>query len=89
MEDNRASPILLNGLHQFDKKTVLLVCSGKPASFLLEDDKDVVNKSRRMCNVVLRRRRVECQVTPEYLTDAHGSTICVVNLTNLIIEHCI
>ena len=31
-----------------------------------------------LCNFVLRRRRVECQVTPEYLTDAHGSTICVV-----------
>ena len=45
---------------------------------MIEDDKDVVNKSRRMCNFVLRRRRAECQVTSEYLTDAHGSTICVV-----------
>ena len=45
---------------------------------MLEDDKDVVIISWRMCNVVLRRRRVECQVTPEYQTDAQGPTICVV-----------
>ena len=40
--------------------------------------KYVVIISRRMCNVVLRRRRAECQVTREYQTDAQGPTICVV-----------
>ena len=59
-------------------KNILLESLGKAANFFIEDDKDVVNISRQMCNFVLRKSCVGCQVTPEYLTDAQGSTICVV-----------